>query len=415
VMFLIKRTTVLLAACLVLCCHLTLSSFADKPDRNGGGGGNGGGGDPPPSLPVDLDVRYRVQFIPLPDTASNYVVHDVNEAYEAVGAYNDVNGLRVGYYYDTLSETVQTAGEMITLPERWVSTSFVGINNSGVIVGMVQDILGFSQCLVVFPHQGGYSYEITSPVDESGAMDSHFTKINDYGDIVGISWDDNGVGFAFAYNPGLFAPAAPFQFFGSPGAAWNAMQVTNTRLGAVRWGGEMSWFDFSTKEQSLVQFPANERQPTGWGLSNDGQITVTEALVQKKGRNISYRYTPGIMVLGQYVWQGNLDDGYATLVNSAVGSNPVGDVIGFNEISRVRWLRHANHPEWGYLDLGAMVVFSSADDEQRWLSIPGPGVRVWGMSDRDPATGFGLLTGQYSGFDTEAAYVLIPEFVVTDP
>ena len=355
-----------------------------------------------------------MQFIPLPSDASNTVVHDVNDVREAVGAYNDVDGFRVGYYYDADTNSLLTAKVMIPLlPIKWVNTSFVGINNGGAIVGMVQDILGFSQCILIFPYQGGYSFEIVSPVDAFGSMDSYFTKINDSGDIVGISWDDAGVGFAFAYNPGLFATAVPFKFFGFPGASWSAMQVTNTRLGTVRQGQQMSWFNFLYPDgpESVAQLPASGGS-TSNGLSNDGQITVSEAIVQQKGNNVSYRYKPGIMLSGQYVWQGNLDDGYATLVNSKVGSNPVGDVVGFNEISRVRWLRQAGHPEWGYLNLGAMVVFSSLADSERWSLIPGPGVRVWGMSDRDPTTGFGVLTGHNSAAPLtgpEAAYVLIPE------
>jgi hypothetical protein len=409
VMFQIQRRSVWLVASLATCLVVALSSFAAPPP------GKGGGGNQPPALPTDLNVRYRVQFIPLPTDARSYAVHDLNEVYEAVGAYNDVDGFRVGYYYDALNSKLLTANEMITLPEQWVNTSFVGINNYGAIVGMVQDSSGFHQCILVLPgFDGTYSYEITSPVDAFGDVDSHFTKINDSGDIVGISWDSDGVGSAFAYNPGIFPPVASepfrdFTFFGSPGARWNSMQVKNARLGMVRVGAEMSWFDFFDGQEFPAQLPANERTPSSDGLSNDGQYTVNEAVFEKKGKSGSYRYTPGIMVAGQYVWQGNPDDGYATLVNSAVGANLVGDVVGFNEVSRVRWLRHADHPEWGYLDLSAMVVFSSAEDEALWSLIPEPGARVWGMSDRDPATGFGVLLGHHSAFSVHAAYLLIPE------
>ncbi len=419
-MFLNKRTTAWLTACASLCGVLVLSSFAAAQKK-------GGGGSSPPPLPADMKVRYRVEFIPLPTNASDHVVHDVNDVREAVGAYNDVGGFRVGYYYNAVTNTLLTAKDMIpSLPAPWVSTSFVGINNGGAIVGKVQDILGFSQCLLIFPPIAPateYTYEITAPVDASGPMDSHFSKINDSGDIVGISWDDFGVGLAFAYNPGLFPSATPtFTSFGSPYPYWNAMKVSNARLGTVNVGDKMFWFDFVGGKEYQAVLPVNVRGPIeSNGLSNDGQITVNEAIFQQKGNNGSYRYKPGIMIPGSmtpgsttvsmnYVWQGSLDDGYTTLVNSAVGLNLVGDVVGFNEISRVRWLRHADHPvDWGYLNLGAMVVFSSVADADRWSLIPG--VRVWGMSDRDQTTGFGVLIGHYSAFSTNAAYVLIPEII----
>lgn len=397
---------------LLLGSFLALCTFAGPPGGKGGDKGTGG-----PSLPADLDVRYRVQFIPLPATGtSNFAVHDINDVYEAVGAFSNTDGRRIGYYYDAVNDVLRTAADMITLPARWENTSFTGINNAGAIVGMVQDQFGFHQCLLIYPGPDGYSYEIMSPIDAFGAMDSHFTQINDSGDVVGISWDAEGVGQAFAYNLGIFPLEAPedprdFTFIGVPGAWWDSIQVKNARLGIVRVGDVLSQFDFVSGQESLVQLPANERSPTYEGISHDGQLTVSEALVERKGKNVSYRYTPGIMVDGQYVWQGNLDDGYATLVNTAVEGNIVGDVVGFNEISRVRWLRHADHPEWAYLDLGAMVVFSSAADEQLWSSIPGSGVRVWKMSDRDPVTGFGVLAGHYSAWDTHLAYVLLPEVV----
>jgi hypothetical protein len=414
-----KRTVTWLAASVVLCGFLAVFSFAAPPDGKGGGNG-GGGGSEEPTLPADLDVRYRVQFIPLPASAAeNYVVHDVNDVYEAVGAYNDVDGFRVGYYYDasTPTDPALTVNEMISLPARWVNTSLVGINNHGAIVGMVRDSFGFNQCILIYPSQDGYSYEyeITSPVDTSGEMNSHFTQINDSGDIVGISWDGEGIGYAFAYHPRIFPLEGfrDFTFFGSPGARWNSMQVTNARLGTVRVGEDLFWFGFLDGQESLAQLPANERSPTSDGISHDGQITANEALVEKKGKHISYRYTPGVMVAGQYVWQGSLDDGYATLVNSAVGQNAVGDIVGFNEISGVRWMRHADHPAWDYLDLSAMVVFSSEPDEERWSLIPGQGARVWGMSDRDPIAGFGVLLGHYSSVisNTHAAYLLVPEII----
>ncbi len=411
-----RQTAAWLAASVALCGVLVLSSFAAPPPGKGGGGG---GATPPPTLPTDLDVRYRVQFIPLPaSAASNYVVHDVNDMYQAVGAYNDVDGHRVGYYYDATTKTVLTANEMISLPEPWVNTSFVGINNYGAIVGKVQDSSGFDQCILILPSfDGTYSWNITSPVDADGnEADSHFTQINDSGDIVGISWDGDGVGSAFAYNPGIFPPTAPedfrnFTFFGSPGARWSSMQVKNARLGTVRVGDEVYVFDFLDGHEFPKQLPENERSPSSDGFSHDGQMTVSEALFEKKGKNVSYRYTPGIMVAGQYVWQGDLDDGYATLVNSAVGQNAVGDVVGYNEVSRVRWLRHADHPQWGYLDLNALVVFSSAADQELWSLSPGHGARVWSMSDRD-ATGFGMLAGSFGIFNLpDAAYVLMPEIV----
>ena len=366
----------------------------------------GGGKVTPPSLPADMHVRYRVEFIPLPSDASNTVVHDVNDVREAVGAYNDVDGFRVGYYYDADTNSLLTAKVMIpSLPIKWVNTSFVGINNGGAIVGMVRDISGFDQCILIYPsvEPSGYSFEVTSPY----GLDSHFTKINDSGDIVGISWNSAGVRYAFAYNPAIVAPAEPFTFFGSQGAWFDDIKVTNTRLGIVRVGQEVSWFNFLDGGKTQTQLPSVSEN---FELSNDGQITVSEVLLQQIRKNVSYRYTPGIMVSGQYVWKGNLDDGYATLVNSKVGLNTVGDVVGYNEISGVRWLRHADHPEWGYLNLGAMVVFSSPADAERWL-LTGPGVRVWGMSDRDPTTGFGVLIGNSIGTNTKHAYVLIPEIV----
>lgn len=367
----------------------------------------GGGKVTPPSLPADMRVRYRVEFVPLPSDASNTVVHDVNDVREAVGAYNDVDGFRVGYHYDADTNIVKTANEMIPgLPEQWVNTSFVGINNHGAIVGMVQDISRFDQCILIYPStaQSGYSFEITSPY----GLDSHFTKINDSGDIVGISWDGAGVGSAFAYNPALVATALPFTFFGSQGAWFDAIKVTNTRLGVVRVGQEVSWFDFLDGPETRTQLPLGSES---FGLSKDGQITVSEGFVQQKGKTLTYFYTPGIMVSGEYVWRGNPDDGRAELVNSKVGSNLVGDVVGFNGNSGVRWLRHADRPDWGYLDLGEMVVFSSSADAERW-KLTGPSVRVWGMSERDPTTGFGVLIGNSIGTITKKyAYVLIPEIV----
>ena len=250
-MFRNHQATTWLAACAMLFGALIHSSVAAPPP------GKGGGGTSPPSLPADLDVRYRVQFIPLPTTASYHAVHDVNDVHEAVGAYNDVDGFRVGYYYNADTLTLLTASQMIpSLPAEWVNTSFLGINNHGAIVGKVQDIWGFDQCILISPGPTGYSYEITSPVDESGAMDSHFTQINDFGDIVGISWDDAGVGYAFAYKPGLFE-TTDFAFFGPPGVWFDSMQVTNTRLGTVRREeGSRTVFDFLNGQESQEQLPA---------------------------------------------------------------------------------------------------------------------------------------------------------------
>ena len=82
--FLTFLTTAVMALALV-----TTSSFVTA-EKGGKGGGNGKP-DPNPTLPADLDVRYRVQFIPLPaSAASNYAVHDINDVYEVVGGYNDV-------------------------------------------------------------------------------------------------------------------------------------------------------------------------------------------------------------------------------------------------------------------------------------------------------------------------------------
>lgn len=409
-MFQNKRTVIWLApawlvASVVLCSFLSLPNTAAPPN----GKGKGGGDPPPPTLPADLDVRYAVQFIPLPSASTSNYVHDVNDDYQVVGRY-DLDGVRVGFYYDAVTQTLLTADQMIpslfTLPEQWVSTSFVGINNYGAIVGSVTDYLGYRQGILIYPtgSETGYSFEISSP----GEMDSHYTKINDVGDIVGIVWDSNGVADAFAYNPGLYAleDFRDFTAFGTSVAYWDSIRVTNARLGTVlSESGEWYWLDFLNGQVSPIPLPPNMYIPSSTlRLSHDGQVPVTERIKLKK--NKYSLLTPGVSVDGQYVWQGAADDSRAELVNTVSGNNVVGDVVGVNETSSVRWLRHADRPDWGYLDLDAMAVFDSVDDEQRWISIsPYP----TDMSDRG-FTGFGTIAGHSVGF-TDAAYVLIPELV----
>jgi hypothetical protein len=165
---------------------------------------------PPPPLPP---IAYLIQLweVPAPNTLS--YVSRMNNLGQIVGYMSDPNSERRGYLYDP-SIDPDTAFDLndiaVGVPDGWRIAKASGINDQGILVG---DLAPLGQVGNIIRQAFVLDTNVVPPVvvplpNWDNWVTTSGSDINENGDIFGYYVGDDGLKYAFLYNPS--DPATPW-------------------------------------------------------------------------------------------------------------------------------------------------------------------------------------------------------------
>lgn len=319
--------------------------------------------------------NYRLKQIPISEGPSGTVqANQMNNLGMVVG-FHTVGGVPTGYVYDHfgligLEKTVHSLTEWIPVQPGWTTSSCVGINNLGQVVGYFSNAtsqrIGYYLDLDLIG--GGTTPSWGELPKPSGS--SYGKLINDNQDVL-IYSSDTFHGHLYNLASGTFRTLT-VPTSGAPLAFTTATKVDLNNSGQVV-GNTLDNFAFRLTPGVLLEFPPLEKSSTC--SINDVGLMAGTLPATGSGKTATPKrachYGSQIHVL-------------SSVESFAHDINNDGDVAGRE--GGVNALYHDGLKRWFLLD---DLVVGSAADLDLWYQTPGK--RAINLSDRKATTGFGQI------------------------
>lgn len=340
-------------------------------------------------------MRYEIHFWDVPNSGINAQINGMNNVGQAVGYYYLPDGARHAFLYDPAvdPDTAIDLHDVIalldggTLFPGWVAVSGVDVNDFGLVVGYLAPAgdpwdPNFRK---------GFIFDTASwtvsPLPDDDWSYSTPNAINENGDIAGLYRRPDGTGEPY------FMPAN-----GGPTLLLGQSKTTNSRIylnnpsgtRSAQVAGQLATngapFRWTTGAGVEVIFGINS--PSVEGLNDSGTICGSTSTKVGKGSSARYpyRYSASLEILSS----GSL---WGTSINSA------GDLLN-PRLSTY----YIYHDSWGFLKIDDLIA---ASDPNAPIWFNRQRMSLAQLSDRDPLTAFGMISGSLTRADGSATQFLL--------
>lgn len=400
----------LTAALLALLMLSTGLSLAAPPEGKGNTGGDDGGVEPAPLPPIRYEIRYfSVGFEGAPGAA----VNDMNNLGDCVGFYVSPEGERHAWICNPNADpnSVIDLNEIgaVGVPDGFVISSAVGINDYGAVVGYLLPAGSTGP-------RSGYVLDLSVdppvlnllPNSDPAWVDTYGRMINENGDVLGRFQTADGTSGAYVFNPGLYGTAdAEPEVIPFPISHYNLLGALNNPLGdrpaqviaRIEAGnGSTESIPFRYTRGGQVELLEEVE-----GVKNDGFFAINDAGIMCGWTNILFHKKPK-----QRSFVTRFSESSMQII---AGSENIGSPMAINgsgdlAISNNSLSQFVYHDDWGLVDLWS-VVTGTDTDLARWTTAGGH--RLIAISERD-TTGFGMIAGETRNADgTFRGFVLVPK------